>query len=110
VEWQDPMIRSMKSLNRIPSDLFPDYTIHAVTDVTGFGLLGHLLEMLQAGNVAARINVADIPVFNGVSESLKAGMVPGGSKQNLDYVNDHVTWKSRFALDCLQMHRPAGDC
>ncbi len=98
-EWSDPLIQSMTSLNQIPANLFPEYSIHAVTDITGFGLLGHLLEMLKGSNVSARINVSDIPVFKGVSESLKAGMVPGGSKQNLDYVNAHVTWKSKLAKD-----------
>jgi len=98
-EWKDPLIRSMCSLNRIPADLFSGYTIHGVTDITGFGLLGHLLEMLQASEVSAIIRESEVPVFQGVYESLKAGMVPGGSKQNLDYVSPHIKWESRLAMD-----------
>ncbi len=98
-EWKDPLIRSMTSLNRIPADIFSGYTVHAVTDITGFGLLGHLLEMLRASKVSALITESDVPVFQGVYESLKAGMVPGGSKQNLDYVSPHINWEARLSTD-----------
>jgi selenide,water dikinase len=98
-ELQDPLIRSMCSLNSIPADLFPAYKIHAATDITGFGFLGHLLEMLQSSNVSAEIKISGIPVFEGVDDFLKAGMVPGGSRQNLDFINPNVNWETKPARD-----------
>jgi selenium donor protein len=91
-ENEDLLIRSMSELNRIPADLFPDFKVHAVTDVTGFGLLGHLLEMLQAGEVSAKVDRTSVPLLRGVKEALMAGMVPGGTKQNLEYVQPHIHW------------------
>jgi selenide,water dikinase len=91
----DPVIRSMTGLNRVPADFFPDFNIHAVTDVTGFGLLGHLLEMVRASKVSARVYSDRVPVFQGVEDSVKAGMIPGGSQQNLDFINAHVRWEGK---------------
>ena len=96
-EWMDPLVKSMTGLNRIPAGKFPDYSVHAVTDVTGFGLLGHLLEMSRAGKVSARIAADQIPVLPGVEESVRSGMVPGGSRQNLDFVEASVRWERELA-------------
>lgn len=96
---QEPLIRSMSALNRIPAEWFPRFTIHAVTDVTGFGLLGHLLEMLRASRVSARIHAARVPVFEGVFDALKAGMIPGGSKQNFAYIAPEVIWEGDLSGD-----------
>jgi cysteine desulfurase len=98
-EWMDSLIRSMTSLNRVPADIFPKFTIHAVTDVTGFGLLGHLLEMARASRVSARVYSDRVPVFPGVDESIKSGMVPGGTRQNLDFAGAYVRWEGNLAMD-----------
>jgi selenide, water dikinase len=66
--------------------------VHAVTDVTGFGLLGHLREMLVASNVAGRIEVASVPVIDGVRQLIAAGMVAGGTQRNHSFVSDTVDW------------------
>ncbi|MFC2098397.1 selenide, water dikinase SelD [Bacteroidota bacterium] len=91
-EWEDPFLDSMTQLNRDPARLFNQFQVNAVTDVTGFGLLGHLLEMARASHITARIISDSVPVFKGVTESIKSGMVPGGSMQNLDYVNEYTSW------------------
>jgi selenide, water dikinase len=69
-----------------------DDAVHAVTDVTGFGLLGHLREMLVASNVAGEIDVASVPVIDGVRELIAAGMVAGGTQRNHAFVSDTVDW------------------
>jgi selenide,water dikinase len=64
----------------------------AATDVTGFGLLGHLLRMLQASGVSARVNSSAVPVLDGVLELAQRDVVPGGTKRNHAYVAPHVQW------------------
>ncbi len=98
-EWMDPMILAMSTLNRAPAELFPRFRIHAVTDVTGFGLLGHLFEMARASGVTAVVNSPAIPVLKGVQESIQAGMIPGGSLQNLAYAEKHTTWEGEFSRE-----------
>jgi selenide,water dikinase len=61
-----------------------DAGAHAATDVTGFGLLGHLREMLVASTVGARIDLRAVPVLPGVRELCGDGFFPGGSGRNLD--------------------------
>lgn len=98
-EWLDAVVRSMTSLNRIPAEIMSRFPIHAATDVTGFGLLGHLLEMVRASRVSARINMDKVPVFQGVEDSIKAGMIPGGSLQNLEFISAHTSWDADLSRD-----------
>ena len=67
-----------------------DAGIRAATEVTGFGLLGHLDKMGRASSVAARIDAAAVPYIAGAREALAAGHVPGGSQRNLDWVRPHL--------------------
>jgi len=62
----------------------------AATDVTGFGLLGHLYKLARASGVSAVIEAAAVPVLAGARESLAAGYLPGGSRQNLEWVRPHL--------------------
>ncbi len=70
------------------------WRVHAGTDITGFGLLGHLWEMLSAGAtpLGARIMANDVPVLEGARELAAAGIAPGGTKRNLDAIAPHVRW------------------
>lgn len=74
----------MIELNGPASEAMVDVGAHAATDVTGFGLLGHLREMLVASAVGARIDLAAVPVLPGVRELCDNGFFPGGSGRNLD--------------------------
>ena len=64
----------------------------AATDVTGFGLLGHLHRMLVASGVAAEVRAAEVPLMSGVRELASAGHVPGGTERNRTDLSDHVTF------------------
>ena len=64
----------------------------AATDVTGFGLLGHLQRMLQASGVGATVDASAVPVLDGVRELAEAGVVPGGTKRNHAFLRPHVQW------------------
>ena len=75
--------------------------VHAATDVTGFGLLGHLCEVLLASGIAAEIDADAVPVIAGTGELLAAGMVAGGTQRNHAFVTDSVDWGDRPVDDQL---------
>lgn len=91
-------VRQMKTLNRAASEAMIDCGVRGATDITGFGLLGHLSEMLRAAGASARISLSDIPVIDGVRE-LARFSVPGGSRANLRFVQDTVGWESGISED-----------
>jgi selenide,water dikinase len=66
--------------------------VHAATDVTGFGLLGHLREMVVASDLSAELDATAVPVIDGVRELLAAGMVAGGTQRNHAFLRDDVDW------------------
>ncbi|SFC01638.1 selenophosphate synthase [Alkalibacterium subtropicum] len=80
----------MATLNRTAAEVMKDYDVHACTDVTGFGLLGHLTEMATESRQAITLNKADVPVLPRVRELAESGIVPGGSKSNLRHVKESV--------------------
>lgn len=82
LESEKEAVRVMTSLNRNAKEIIRDYTVHACTDVTGFGLLGHCSEMASASNAVIELNVKDIAYINGAKEYAKMGLVPGGAYRN----------------------------
>jgi selenide,water dikinase len=64
----------------------------AATDVTGFGLLGHLQRMLEASGVGATIDASAVPVLHGVMDLAVVDVVPGGTRRNHAFVRPHVQW------------------
>jgi selenide, water dikinase len=80
----------MTALNRDASRAALAAGAECATDVTGFGLLGHLLKLCRASGVDAEIGAAAVPVLDGARASLAEGFVPGGSQRNLDWVRDHL--------------------
>ncbi|OLT24178.1 selenide, water dikinase SelD [Kytococcus sp. CUA-901] len=84
-------IEVMTQLNAAASRAAVQAGVRAATDVTGFGLLGHLFKMCRASAVAARIDAAAVPCVDGAREALAAGHVPGGSRRNLDWVRPHLS-------------------
>ncbi|HEX6074514.1 MAG TPA: selenide, water dikinase SelD [Micromonosporaceae bacterium] len=83
-------VASMTTLNREASRAAVAAGARSATDVTGFGLLGHLYKMCRASGVRAVIDVATVPFLDGARESAEAGYVPGGSRRNLDWVAPHL--------------------
>ncbi|WP_311342282.1 selenide, water dikinase SelD [Corynebacterium riegelii] len=89
-EWFQQAVDVMTTLNRDASRAAVDAGVKAATDVTGFGLLGHLYKMARASKVDAVIDFAAVPFIDGARETLRDGFVPGGSRRNLDWVSPHV--------------------
>lgn len=83
-------VELMARLNDVAGASLHSLGAHAATDVTGFGLLGHLAEMVDASGVGAFVDVASVPVLEGVSELLESGFYPGGSRRNLTAVEERL--------------------
>ena len=89
--WVDAATASMLRLNRHASHLIRSHRLQAATDVTGFGLAGHLWEMLSNSGVAATIEAAALPLLPGALESSGMGVHTGGEGRNRDWLEKHVT-------------------
>lgn len=83
-------IRSMTSLNAKAAELMVRFGAHAATDITGFGLLGHAYEMASASGVTIRISASTLPLLPQAVELAADGMIPGGAKDNREFVEPHV--------------------
>jgi selenide,water dikinase len=92
-------IASMVALNRDAAAAALAAGCVAATDVTGFGLLGHLFKMARASGVTAVIDAAAVPYLDGARDGVRAGFVSGGTRRNLDWVRPHLS--ARVAEDEL---------
>lgn len=79
----EKVTRQMEALNRAAGEALAKVGVNALTDVTGFGLLGHLVTMLRASGVGAVVRMVDVPVIPEAWELARAGVVPGGTRANL---------------------------
>jgi len=75
------------------------FTVHSMTDVTGFGLVGHLREILLASNVSAEISASTLPVLKGALDCIHAGHIPGGLKNNRDFAECAVEYDEQIPED-----------
>jgi len=85
-------VDTMATLNRAAAEAMTSVGVNACTDVTGFGLLGHLRGMVEGSEVGARISFGSVPLLQGALELAESGVAPGGTHRNLDAVNDIVNW------------------
>jgi len=92
-------IESMLRLNRHPSHIVRQVGAHALTDVTGFGLLGHAQEMAEAGSVALRLQAGRVPILEGALEYAAQGIHTGGEARNRQYFGDKVTFQGKLPDD-----------
>ena len=91
-EVLDRAIEVMTTLNRAASEAMIRVGVNACSDITGFGLLGHLRTMVEGSNVDARVSFGKVPLLDGVRELLEQGIAPGGTHRNLSSVDDLVKW------------------
>ena len=97
----DTAVQNMQTLNAIGAELSALPGVHARTDVTGFGLLGHLLEMCQGSGTCAAVEVDRIQTLPGVQTYHAQGMVPGGTKRNHASYGQHVEVEEGYQQDLL---------
>ncbi|MEH0108178.1 selenide, water dikinase SelD [Tersicoccus sp. MR15.9] len=94
-------VETMTALNRDASEAALAAGVRAATDVTGFGLLGHLHKMMRASGVGAVIDTAAVPVVEGARDALRDGFVSGGTQRNLDWVRPHLRTGAGVSEDDL---------
>jgi selenide,water dikinase len=80
----DAAVEVMVTLNKSAADIMNSLEVHAATDITGYGLLGHLFEICKGSNVSSEIQFSEIPYINGTLELAEKGIIPKGSKQNFN--------------------------
>ena len=110
--WIDAAVKSMTTLNkstaevitgRVANDQRPatkdGFAVHSLTDITGFGLIGHAREMALAANVSLRIFSEKIPLLPGALECVGAGYIPGGLKANREFAECVVSYESEIDED-----------
>lgn len=85
-------VTAMATLNRDAAQAMTKVGVHAATDITGFGLLGHLKSMVKGSGIGAQIHLNQVPTLPGVWELLEQGIAPGGTGRNRDSVADSVQW------------------
>jgi selenide, water dikinase len=130
--WIDAAARSMTTLNKIASEIMVafcstergatighvgtaalgrpaerssalTYPVHSLTDITGFGLIGHAREMALASNVSLQFRLHQIPMLEGALECIRAGNIPGGLKNNRDFAECVVGYEEGIAEDLKTM-------
>ena len=93
-EWIDGAVASMTKLNQRPVEVVHQggFEVNAATDVTGFGVIGHVREMAQGSKTTIRIEAKLIELLRGAPECVRAGFVPGGLKANREFAECHVKY------------------
>ncbi len=96
-EQTDKLMQTMAELNANAAEKLSGLKVRACTDITGFGLCGHLLEMLGADGLVATLRMDDIPRLPGVEEMAAADMVPGGSRDNEAFTRKAVNYAATIS-------------
>lgn len=86
------VVEVMERLNREAAEAMVEVGVSACTDITGFGLLGHLYEMVQASGVGALVRLSQVPILPEVWPLVEERIVPGGSYANMEYLKDNIAW------------------
>lgn len=105
-ESRDAMLAAMKALNGAASRAALAVGARAATDITGFGLLGHMSHIARASAVGLRLDLDAVPVFPGVREAVGAGFVTDGAKRNAEYLRDLVRWTRGGDEERAILHDP----
>ena len=95
----DGAVRVMMELNAKAAEAMLEVGVHSCTDITGFGLIGHLNGMINGSKVAARIRLSNVPVFDGVWDLLSQDTAPGGTHRNLKSALPFTRWDDSISED-----------
>jgi selenide, water dikinase len=104
-EWIEAAVKSMTTLNKVAADVITGenvrrsragYAVHALTDVTGFGLIGHARELALASSVSIQLFSNKVPLLPGAIECVRASFIPGGLKANREFAECVVEYQNKI--------------
>ena len=87
-------MKAMTTLNKVAAEVVTSggFEVHAMTDVTGFGLIGHVREVARGSGVSVRLFASEVPLLEGALECIRAGDIPGGLKANRNFAEGCVEY------------------
>jgi len=101
--WIDGAVASMTTLNRTAAEVTARFAVHGLTDVTGFGMIGHAREMALSSTVSLRLHAGRIPLLEGALECVRAGHIPGGLKANREFAECVVGYEDGISEEIKTM-------
>jgi selenide,water dikinase len=117
--WIDAAVASMTTLNKTAAEVIvrsaelssaaqtrtsgPMWSVHGMTDITGFGLMGHAREMALASNVSLRFHASRLPLLEGALDCVRAGHIPGGLKANREFAECMVDYEDEISDEIRAM-------
>jgi selenide,water dikinase len=101
--WIDAAVASMTTLNKAAAEVITKFAVHGLTDVTGFGMIGHAREMALASKVSLRLHAGRIPLIIGALECVRAGQIPGGLKANREFTECVVGYEGEISEEIKTM-------
>tara|TARA_Y100000590_G_scaffold470741_1_gene669101 strand:- start:21786 stop:22658 length:873 start_codon:yes stop_codon:yes gene_type:complete len=93
------VIDSMKTLNDRASEVMLKVGVNSCTDITGYGLLGHLIEVLKASGVSGVVDWNSVPIFSEVNKLIAQRIYPGGTERNLEWFGGNVDWNKEIQAE-----------
>ncbi len=93
-EIKEEAVKVMTTLNKKSKQVFEKYPISSCTDITGFGLIGHSIEMAESSNVTFELNINNVPLVTEVIEYAEMGLVPSGAYKNRKYFEDKLSFEN----------------
>ena len=101
--WIDAAVASMTTLNKAAAEVIEKFPVHGLTDVTGFGLIGHVREIALASRVSLRLHAGRIPLLEGALDCVRAGHIPGGLKANREFAECVVGYEGGITEEIKMM-------
>jgi len=101
--WIDAAVASMTTLNKTAAEVIAKFAVHALTDVTGFGMIGHAREMALASKVSLRVYARRISLLEGALDCVRAGHIPGGLKANREFAECVVGFEDGISEEMKTM-------
>jgi selenide,water dikinase len=98
-ETINKVVEVMSTLNKSGAEVMVEVGVNACTDITGFGFLGHLHEMVKGSGVGAKISLGKVPVLSEAWELIAQGIAPGGTYKNLEYLQNDIIWDNSISVE-----------
>ncbi len=98
-ESVEAMVYSMSSLNKVASEIAVNFDVQSCTDVTGFGLVGHLVEMARASSCHIILDSSKVPILEGAIEAASMGLIPAGAHANRSFFGSWITLTASVSLE-----------